>query len=233
MKAQVEIYGSAYFSERLRSLMSSRGVTQAAVASGAGLSQPTISRYLSAQSEPKLKDVAALADYFGMGVDAFLGRPPLPDEPVGPQKAYVFQETHVSNGAAPFGAAKNVPVIAWARAGQGGYYEDQGLDVPHVPTTCKDPNCYAVAVEGDSMEPLYKAGDVLVVAPNTEARNGDLVLVKTKEDEVLFKKLVKRGDIIQLVSFNPDYYAREFKPKDLRLIHPIHSVIRPLHGSIF
>lgn len=81
------------------------------------------------------------------------------------------------------------PVIAYAQGGEGAYPEDLGHAVPRIAVPCQDPNCYVLQLEGNSMEPIYQEGDLLVVAPNMEPINNDLVIVKTVEEEVLFKKL--------------------------------------------
>ena len=67
-----------------------------------------------------------------------------------------------------------------------------------------DDNAYALEVAGDSMEPLYRNGDVLIVSPNTGLRKGDRVVVRTIDGEVMAKILVRRtAKTVELASFNP------------------------------
>jgi phage repressor protein C with HTH and peptisase S24 domain len=82
---------------------------------------------------------------------------------------------------------QSAPLISWASAGDAHAYEDQGYNVPRIPTTCRDPHAYCLEIEGDSMEPKYSRGDIVVVAPSREARNGELVIARTKTDETYFK----------------------------------------------
>ena len=147
------------------------------------------------------------------------------------EKTELFQPRN--SGGPYWGTSNAAPVIAFARGGGGGYPEDMGLDVPHIPVTCKDPNCYVLELEGDSMEPLYSPGDLLVVAPNLQPTPGDLVVVRTVEDEVLFKKYKQRGKTIVLSSFNPKHPALELAPKDIEKMHPVQSVVRVLKGKPF
>ena len=67
-----------------------------------------------------------------------------------------------------------------------------------------DENAYALEVTGDSMQPLYRDGDILIVSPNSAARKGDRVVLRTTDGEVMAKILVRRtAKTIELASFNP------------------------------
>lgn len=136
----------------------------------------------------------------------------------------------VMEGAGPYwGVGDEAPVISWASAGNPRAFVDQGLNVPRLRTPCKDPNTYVLEVDGESMEPQYRKGDFIVVAPGREARNGDLVVAKTREEEVLFKlyhRSGKSGDQVRLSSYNPAYPVLDYHLRDFFFIHPVHSVIR-------
>jgi phage repressor protein C with HTH and peptisase S24 domain len=126
------------------------------------------------------------------------------------------------------------PIIAYAQGGEGAYPEDLGHAVPRIAVPCKDPNCYVLELEGNSMEPVYLEGDLLVVAPNMEPMNNDLVIVKTVEEEVFFKKLKKpaRGEIFQFHSFNPHHPPLHLTPEQIYRVSVVHSVIRPLKERV-
>lgn len=130
--------------------------------------------------------------------------------------------------------AFTAPIIAYAQGGEGAYPEDLGHAVPRIAVPCKDPNCYVLELEGDSMEPVYLEGDLLVVAPNMQAINNDLVIVKTIEEEVFFKKLKNpaRGETFQFHSFNPHHPPLHFRPEQIYRISVVHSVIRPLKERV-
>jgi phage repressor protein C with HTH and peptisase S24 domain len=69
-----------------------------------------------------------------------------------------------------------------------------------------DENAYALEVTGDSMQPLYRDGDILIVSPNSAARKGDRVVLRTTDGEVMAKILVRRtAKTVELASFNPDH----------------------------
>jgi len=47
---------------------------------------------------------------------------------------------------------------------------------------------FALKIKGDSMEPDFKAGDVILVDPEVEPTPGEFVVAKNGEDEATFKK---------------------------------------------
>jgi phage repressor protein C with HTH and peptisase S24 domain len=107
-----------------------------------------------------------------------------------------------------------VPLLGFAQAGAGGFFDDagfpagQGWDLIELPTRTTE-NSYALQVQGDSMLPLYRNGDVLIVEPGATTRKGDRVVVKTRSGEVMAKVLARRNaDGIELVSINPEHPDR-------------------------
>lgn len=111
--------------------------------------------------------------------------------------------------------APTVPLVGFAQAGAGGFYEDsgfpvgQGWDLVEMPSRSKD-GSYALKVQGDSMLPLYRDGDVLIVDPASAVRRGDRVVVKTNEGEVMAKLLERQtAKVIELRSLNPEHPNRQ------------------------
>jgi phage repressor protein C with HTH and peptisase S24 domain len=107
------------------------------------------------------------------------------------------------------GLAQPIPLIRLTQAGGGGFFDDGGFPVgegwdqirfPRV----NDENAYALEVTGDSMQPLYRDGDILIVSPNSAARKGDRVVLRTTDGEVTAMILIRRtAKTIELASFNP------------------------------
>jgi SOS-response transcriptional repressor LexA len=121
------------------------------------------------------------------------------------------------------------PLISWASAGNARAFEDQEGAAEWLPTICKDANCYALEVEGDSMEPNYKKGDIIFVAPQGEPLQGHLVVAKTMSEEVFFKLYRWSGhknEPVILTSINPGYEPIMKKRRDFRFIQPVHSILR-------
>ena len=109
-----------------------------------------------------------------------------------------------------------VPLVGFAQAGAGGFFDDagfpagQGWDLVEIPSTANE-GTYALSVQGDSMMPLYRDGDVLIVDPETSVHRGDRVVVKTSGGEIMAKILQRRNSgQIELSSLNPDHSTRIF-----------------------
>lgn len=114
-----------------------------------------------------------------------------------------------------------VPLLGFAQAGAGGFYDDagfpqgQGLDLVDLPAGASE-SAYALKVQGDSMLPLYRNGDVLIVVPAAALRKGDRVVVKTRGGEVMAKILGRRTtEVVRLISLNPDHPERELATQEV------------------
>ncbi len=120
--------------------------------------------------------------------------------------------------------AQAVPLLGFAEAGAGGYFDDGGFPVgkgwDEVGLPCvNDEHAYALEISGDSMKPAYRDGDVIVVSPGTPIRRGDRVVVKTKDGEVMVKELKRRtAKMIELQSLNPSHANRTLAASDVEWI---------------
>ncbi|MBI1238681.1 MAG: helix-turn-helix transcriptional regulator [Alphaproteobacteria bacterium] len=115
----------------------------------------------------------------------------------------------------------SVPLIGFAKAGADGYFDDSGFPTGGgwelVPAPgVADPHAFALKITGDSMEPVYRSGDVIIVSPGAQVRRGDRVVVKTTAGEVLAKILSKRTNAsVTLSSFNPQTDDRVLAAGDI------------------
>ena len=111
-------------------------------------------------------------------------------------------------------SGRTVPLLGLAQAGSGGYFDEagfpagQGWDEIRLPSA-NDEGTYALEVSGDSMLPLYRDGDVIVVSPAAQPRRGDRVVVRTREGEMLIKVLYRQtAKTVELHSLNPAHEPR-------------------------
>ncbi|MFP5469603.1 MAG: helix-turn-helix transcriptional regulator [Alphaproteobacteria bacterium] len=124
-------------------------------------------------------------------------------------------------------AARNsrpIPVIGFAQAGTQGFFDDGGFPVGGGWDTVNfpglgDENAYALEISGDSMLPVYRDGDIVVVSPHADVRRGDRVIAKTLNGEVMAKQLLRKtASRVELASFNPEFPLRTFSPGELSWI---------------
>ena len=118
-------------------------------------------------------------------------------------------------------AAQAVPLIGFAQAGIGGYFDDGGFPVgkgwDEIPfPAVNDENAYALEISGDSMVPAYRDGAIIIVSPSASIRRGDRVVVRTRDGEVMVKELKRRtSKSIELRSINPEHAERTLPVRDV------------------
>ncbi len=114
-----------------------------------------------------------------------------------------------------------VPMLGMAQAGLDGFFDDAGLPVgdgweqTDLPRP-KD-SLLSLRIVGDSMAPLYREGDrVIVDREATEVRKGDRVVVRTTGGETLAKEVAAlTAKAVTLASVNPAYEPRIQARKDI------------------
>ncbi len=154
---------------------------------------------------PSTESIAKVLDATGENFDTFLAG-----------MGAFLQAGNLSN--------HTVPLLGLAQAGTGGFFDSagfpagQGWDEIDLPTPGEG-GIYALEVQGDSMEPLYREGDRIVVSPTEQVRRGDRVVVKTRDGEVMAKILHRQtGKQIELHSLNPAYEPRIFELSEIEWI---------------
>jgi phage repressor protein C with HTH and peptisase S24 domain len=125
------------------------------------------------------------------------------------------------------GRARPVPLIGLAQAGEAGYFDDAGfpagsgweeIEFPDF----SDEHAYALEITGDSMLPVYRDGDRILVSPSGNLRRGDRVAVKTHAGEVMAKQLGRlTAQHIELKSFNAAFKDRSFALSEILFVHRI------------
>jgi phage repressor protein C with HTH and peptisase S24 domain len=113
------------------------------------------------------------------------------------------------------------PLLGFAKASSDGQFDDAGFPIGDNWEEVRFPgleteNVYALEISGDAMEPVYRRGDRIVVAPGVPVRRGDRVVVRKKGGEVLAKVLGRQTErFIELISLNPAADPRELARDDL------------------
>lgn len=74
---------------------------------------------------------------------------------------------------------------------------------------------FGLQIHGDSMEPRFTEGDVVIVRKQDDAESGDIVIATVNGDEATCKRLRKFRDGIELVSTNLSYKPMFFTNKEI------------------
>lgn len=103
-----------------------------------------------------------------------------------------------------------VPLLSNVQAGRFKEFVDnnqaaeQGAEM--IPTSVPvTRHTFALRVEGDSMEPEFHAGMILIIEPGLDPLPGDFVIARNGSDETTFKQLIKDGGDWYLKPLNPRY----------------------------
>ena len=180
------------------------GMSASGLAKKAGLDATTFNKSKRQMPDgrnrwPSTESLAKILDATGATLDEFLST--------------------VSRAGGP--RRTRLPLIGFAQAGAGGFFDDGGFpagtgwDEVDFPAGTSQ-HSYALEISGDSMQPLYRDGDVVIVAPDAPVRRGDRVVVKTTEGEVLAKELKRQtANHIELKSLNPAHEDRTFDTKQV------------------
>lgn len=186
-------------------LAADHGMTPSGLARRAGLDPTTFNKSKRITREgkarwPSTESVAKILEATGSSLDQFTA--------------------HIGGGRRGKGVQR-IPVVGYAEAGNRGFFDDAGYPVGSgwdeiVFPDINDPHVFALEVSGNSMEPVYREGDVIVVSPAAQIRRGDRVVLKTREDEVMVKQLVRQtAHKIDLQSLNPRHADRSFNVEDV------------------
>ncbi len=197
-------------------LAAEHGLSPSGLARRAGL-DPTsfnISKRRSAEGKLRWPSTESLAKVFlatGVGMEEFTA---------------LVKGARAMPEARPKGRNK-IPLIGMAQAGAEGFFDDGGYpagagwDVVELPSTA-DANAYALSIAGDSMEPVYRAGDSIIVSPAAPVRVGDRVVARAVDGAVMAKLLSRRtASRIELTSLNPAYPDLRFAVQEILWMHRI------------
>ncbi|HQZ12326.1 MAG TPA: helix-turn-helix transcriptional regulator [Devosia sp.] len=195
--------------DAIDSLAARHGISVSGLARLAGLDATAFNRSKRVSKDgrerwPSTESIAKVLDATGEGFDSFIAA----------GGAYLQDA----------GFRPSVPLLGLAQAGSGGFFDSaghpsgQGWDEVQLPTATAD-GTYALEVSGDSMLPLYREGDRVIVAPNEQVRRGDRVVVRARNGEVMIKVLARQtAKTIELHSINPDYAPRTVPVADVEWV---------------
>ena len=162
---------------------------------------------------PSTESIAKVLDATGASLEAFT--------------ALVSGARALSSGSAGRSTARRIPLIGLAQAGSDGYFDDGGYpvgggwDEVSLPEIA-DTNAYALEISGDSMEPVFRDGDMVIVSPAAPIRRSDRVVVRITSGAVMAKQLARRSARrVELKSLNPEHPDHSFDLAEVAWIHRI------------
>lgn len=113
---------------------------------------------------------------------------------------------------APDQARRFIPLIPMAQASKDGLFDEKGFPTGRGWDEIQFPNTqnseqsalYALEISDESMSPVYRTGDIVIVAPGLSPRRGDRVIIRTTKGEILARELARQtATRIDLKSYHP------------------------------
>lgn len=110
-----------------------------------------------------------------------------------------------------------LPVLGTVKAGYNALADENIIDYIDPAMNLPNPQDYfGLVVKGDSMAPLFDAGDYLIVyKTENQFENGKVCIILIENEEATVKKVVKTNTGIELHAFNPYYPVKKFTYEEM------------------
>lgn len=176
---------------KLKQIRSMNNLTQSDLAEMLGVAKTTISSYERNNSVPNDEIKKEISRRFNISIDELIGN-----------------EAKVNNNS------YKVPVFAYVSAGNPLFTNEEIVDWEELPIEYKSQgDFFALMVKGQSMEPRFCEGDVVIVKKQNDVDDGDLAIVLVNGDEATFKQVRKSEAGITLIGTNTAVYLPHFYSK--------------------
>ncbi len=190
-----ELTADQTFGRLLDRLLSSRNLSPAALADGAGIPRGRVTQFLRGTAAPTADELARLEGLFGSSLH------------------YPRQESNLQPLTPA--AGRSIPVLGRVPAGVP--VEAVADVVTHIDLAGDDGYEYfALLVKGDSMLPEYRDGDVVVVRLQPTADTGDDVVAYVGDSDATLKRFAATADGIELRPLNPAYPILQFSGEEVK-----------------
>lgn len=194
---------------RIKSQRLSCGMTQEALAREVGVNRVSVSQWERGDTSPKGDNLINLAKSLGVRPEWLLF-----GDSCAISESATAGYRNVESAVIPQGL--RVPILSYVQAGQWREMCEQATafdgSLEYVAAGVSVGSCaFGLWVRGNSMEPDFKEGDLLIVDPDEAPKAGDFVIAKNGSEEATFKKYRSRGEYddgrprFELVPLNDDH----------------------------
>jgi phage repressor protein C with HTH and peptisase S24 domain len=218
-------------SQNLQRLMAAvEGMNPTKLARETGVPQPTIWKVLNDKIQDPGTDVLApLAQRFRVSIAMLRGEEPIPDAVAEDVPAYGAVVTlriygaEGSMGAGRFAESQDTVV--------GAMQVSQEWLRRNVPAVSSPKNLAVITAHGDSMEPTFRDGDILLVDRSVNDVKIDAVFVLSRADTLFVKRLQRRlnGDLV-IRSDNPLFESETVPSGQLADVRVLGRVLYAWNG---
>ncbi|MBU1095799.1 MAG: LexA family transcriptional regulator [Bacteroidetes bacterium] len=194
------------------------------LATETGIHQPTINRIVRGITEkPYPSTIKRIEDALNIRIDDS-------DPENITYKKLNNEPKQIFDGAIP---VYNYPLLATVYAGDPELLDHEHFDesIPFAYKKNSD-KCFALSVNGKSMETTLRDGDLILVDMDLLPIDGDLVAVKLKNGNQYIKRYKNLNyAFVQLSSDNSEYGVRLVDKKDIEAIYPVVQIVFNLRNG--
>ncbi|WP_235687604.1 MULTISPECIES: LexA family protein [Aeromonas] len=201
--------------DRIRRLRKSLGLTQVKLAQMLGIKAPSVVQWESDKTNLSGENLLNAAKLFGVTPDYILYGGEI-EQSAAPNMEMAQPDIH------------RIPVISYVQAGvwtaPNEIRECDG-NMAYITTDLDlGQRAFAIVIRGNSMEPEFTEGDLVLIDPDEPIHPGDFVVAKNGEEEATFKKYRPRGysedgkEIFELAPLNDDYATMRSDRQPIQII---------------
>lgn len=204
------------FSDRLKKAMSDKQMKQVDLCNKTGIDKALISNYLSGKykaKQDKLHKLAIALDVsegWLMGYDVDMDREWFEEKE--PSEISIDNARYIETTTKTI----KIPVLGKVPAGVPIEAIQDILGYEEIPASMlkSGNNYFALKIDGDSMYPDYKTGDIIIIKQQNDCNSGDDCVVMVNGDDATFKRIIKQEKSIILKPLNNNYepyYFNEYE----------------------
>ena len=180
--------------QNLFEYMKEHNVTAINLSKATGISTGNISDWKKGRCLPSAEKLEKMADFLNISIDFLLGRTDNPEI----NKAPVFTPEPVNIIKIPF-------IMSKVSAGKGAYISDEPPEVFEIDAETYPKADMAITIKGDSMQPKYNDGNIILVHKQPCLENGQIGIFRLNNEGYIKEYHVDEDNKITLVSLNPKY----------------------------
>lgn len=188
------------FAENLVYYLDANGKTQADLYKYMGVSSAIVSNWCTGTKMPRADKIQIIANWLNIEIGDLL------------------KKRHDGERKPQSIKAVRIPVLGKVIAGIPIDAIEEILDYEEITSEmAMTGEFFCLQIKGNSMEPRFVEGDVVVVRQQSDAESGDIVIAFIGNEETTVKKLIKYDDTqnIALVSLNPAYPPIHFSKEQI------------------
>ena len=193
-----ELGNKNVFSKNIKKFMEINNVDRYKLADALDIKYTTLSDWINGNSYPRIDKIELLANYFHVNKSSLI-------------EEWAFEDEHTNDSTVKLmnnKLVKLVPILGKVPAGMPmeAIENEYTIDYETIPLdwTKGNKKYFALKIQGNSMEPVYKNGSTVIFLQTPNFESGQDCCVRINGEEATFKRITKKDNGILLTPLNID-----------------------------